>query len=326
MTRYGAGLLMVVLLLWSGRVSADYQDGLNAYSFGDFEMARQEWLAVVAGPPGDVVPTIYAETHYALGMLYWKGLAVPQDYDMAREWLLKAADLGHAGAQAKIGFMYTDGLTVVRDYQVALEWFQLAAKGGNVNGMYNLGIFYLYGWGVEQDRVMAKQYLAAASTLGDSKSEEALQRLMAEEDLEEAARKAEVEAFAAQIPPLRDLPDIQLEELPVEEISPYGIIKDEKWILQRNPGHYTIQVMALVSLENLMKVIDGHKESLSPLAIYRLENEGRPLFVLVQGDFPDVNSARAARDRFPSSVQRRNNVWIRQFEMVQKLIREERRK
>jgi septal ring-binding cell division protein DamX len=99
-------------------------------------------------------------------------------------------------------------------------------------------------------------------------------------------------------------------------------VHDEAWILAQDPEHYTIQVMALDSVERLLDQIDGF-EDLAPFGIYRLENDGRPLFVLVQGVYEDVESARAVRDAFPRRVQRPSQVWIRRFEMVQRLIRAE---
>jgi septal ring-binding cell division protein DamX len=41
---------------------------------------------------------------------------------------------------------------------------------------------------------------------------------------------------------------------------------------------------------------------------------------LVQGDYPDVEAARAARDTFPAGIQRIEDLWIRKFSMVQRLI------
>jgi tetratricopeptide (TPR) repeat protein len=348
-------VLCVVLLLAStviaGPVLAGYQEGLNAFSEGDYAKAMREWRAVVDGPADAVVPPIYAETHYAIATLYWRGLGVEQDYDRAREWLLRAAELDHAGAQAKLGFMYTDGLSVRQDYAQALEWYRKSARGGDPDGLYNLGIFYLYGWGVEPDRAMAKQYLASASALGDVASEDALQQLMAEEAAEEAARQAAAEAAADEAFPQRWEPDaIVLEELPGEVEQALGdaedaltpaepetetslaeepepeqaaVVRDEAWILAQDPTHYTIQVMALDSAERVLGVIDGY-ERLAPYAIYRLANEGRPLFVLVQGVYEEVEAARAARDAFPRAVQRPSGVWIRKFGKVQELIRAER--
>ena len=60
---------------------AGYQEGLNAFSEGDYAEAMREWRAVVDGPADAVVPPIYAETHYAIATLYWRGLGVEQDYE-----------------------------------------------------------------------------------------------------------------------------------------------------------------------------------------------------------------------------------------------------
>jgi hypothetical protein len=121
-------------------------------------------------------------------MLYWQGQGVAVDFRQAYDWLLKAAEMGHAGAQAKLGFLYTDGKAVARDHSQAFEWFSKAAKGGNVDGLYNLGIFYLYGWGVEQDTTMAAQYLAAAAALSDEAAEQALPQVL--EQIEEEKSRA----------------------------------------------------------------------------------------------------------------------------------------
>jgi tetratricopeptide (TPR) repeat protein len=341
-------VLAGLLLQGASEASAGYQEGLNAFSVGDYDTAMQEWRAVVDGPQDAVVPTIYAETHFAIATLYWRGLGVKQDYDAAREWLTKAAELGHANAQAKLGFMYTDGLGVRQDYAQALAWFDKAAAGGSIDGLYNLGIFYLYGWGVAADRTMAKQYLASASALGDTASEDALQQLLAEERAAEARREAKKAArLQRREPPLivlESLPgevdvepksstdesietyiiqeDIELTSENIEEGDSAFRVRDEAWILAQDPEHYTIQVMALDSVERLLDQIDGF-EDLAPFGIYRLENDGRPLFVLVQGVYEDVESARAVRDAFPRRVQRPSQVWIRRFEMVQRLIRAE---
>ena len=302
---------------------ADYSEGLAAYGSGDYGRAMKEWRAVTDGDASEVVPTVYAEAHYAVAKLYWQGQGVPRDYFKAYDWLIRAAELGHAGAQAKLGFMYTDGLAVTQDYGEARQWFEKAAKSGDLDGLYNLGIFYLYGWGVDADRTMAKQYLASAAALGDPESEAALQRLQKEEAVEEAQRQAELEVFRSQMTPRREAPEIELLELPEEPASRYGPLADENWIMAQDPERYTIQVMALSSLEKLEEVLAGYEQSLTPLGVYRLENKGRPLFVLVQGVYESLEAARLARDAFPPRIQQPSRVWIRQFEKVHELVRAE---
>jgi TPR repeat protein len=169
--------MLLLLLTITPSLPADYQSGLDAYNSGDYETAMQQWQEAAATPRTTLNSAVYAETYYAIAMLYWQGQGVPRDYHQARDWLVKAADLNHAGAQAKLGYLYTDGIAAPQDLDRAFEWFSQAARQGDVDGQYNLGIFYLNGWGIEQDTTMAKQYLAAASAQGDQAAEQALQQL-----------------------------------------------------------------------------------------------------------------------------------------------------
>jgi len=381
----------LVLVGLAGSLAADYQDGLDAYTFGDYATAMEEWQAVVAAPPAEVNPAIYAEAHYAIAKLYWQGDGVEQNFRQAYDWLLQAAELGHAGAQAKLGFMYTDGLVVRQDFSQAFGWYSKAAKGGNVDGLYNLGIFYYYGWGIERDLTMAAQYLAAASALGDAPSEEALQQVLAEIEAEQAtpvggrlaAESLEVDwqpnlsedeawALAAGVEANDTIagaePDMAVDgsqeslapgdgsdadeqakdslarPAPAENTAPAEVDsagqpvesiaastaarepepeepvwRDEAWIAAQDPDHYTIQVMALSDLELLRKQVEGF-EALAPFAIYTVQKDTSPLHVLVQGSYPDVESARAVQNVFPRKIQKRDKLWIRRFEMVQRLL------
>jgi hypothetical protein len=302
-------------LLCAQALHADYQDGLDAYSKGYYRAAMEEWMAVVEAPASDVNPRIYAESHYAIAKLYWEGSGTPRDYYRSREWLEKAATLGHEGAMAKLGYLYTDGISVQQDFGEAFRWYQEAARLGDVDGLYNLGIFYLNGWGTEPDRVMAKQYLAAASAQGDSTAEEALQQVMAMEPL-------------APVKKVENQPGLEVntEVLSQTESEPPAaelLIRDEDWILSRNPAHYTIQAIGLSDLHKLVGLAEAH-ESLAPFATYTVQRDSKPIHLLIQGAYPSVEEARAARDRFPRGINRPDKVWIRQFGKIQELIRRDR--
>ncbi len=273
------------LLLLPLTIMADYQSGLDAYNSGDYATALRDWKAVVT----PAHPAIFAETHYAIGMLYWTGQGVPKDNFEALNWMRRAADLNHAGAQAKLGYFYTRGISVEQNYELAFQWFSKAAQQGDIDGQYNLGIFYLNGWGTKQDKTMAAQYLAAASAQGDESAEQMLQGLLLPQQKQTAAQPTA---------------DTRLKT---------------DWILSQSPGHYTIQVIALRSPAKLDSLIQGY-DYLAPFATYTLELKGKPLHVLVQGVYPDVESARQARDGFPSDINRPDEVWIRRFSKIQELI------
>jgi TPR repeat protein len=164
----------IAFLFCTITAQADYQAGLDAYNATNYRLAMQQWQAVIEAPPTATNPLIYAETHYAIAMLYWQGQGVSRDFYKAYEWLQQAAELNHAGAMAKLGYLYTDGIAVPQDLDQAFEWYNKAAKLGDVDGLYNLGIFYLNGWGTEQNTTLGKQYLAAAAAQGDEAAEAAL--------------------------------------------------------------------------------------------------------------------------------------------------------
>ena len=109
------------------------------------------------------------------------------------------------------------------------------------------------------------------------------------------------------------------QETPEPAEVPQPLIGDEAWIEQQNPDHYTIQVMALADRSVIEGLLEPF-EAFAPFAIYTVQKSTNPLHVLVQGSYPDVDSARAAQARFPRKIQRRDRLWIRRFEMVQKLL------
>jgi TPR repeat protein len=63
-----------------------------------------------------------------LGLMYSKGLGVPQDYYEAAKWYYRAADRGDPQAQFALGMMYNKGQGVRRDYVLAEMWLNLSAS------------------------------------------------------------------------------------------------------------------------------------------------------------------------------------------------------
>ena len=66
-----------------------------------------------------------------LGLMYYEGLGITQNYVEAARWLRKVAEQGDAKVQAFLGNMYHDGIGVPRDYVQAYMWLNLAAAGGD---------------------------------------------------------------------------------------------------------------------------------------------------------------------------------------------------
>ena len=80
----------------------------------------------------------------------WKAvLAAPPEEAM--QWVIAAADLGHAGSQTLRGQWLLDGRGVARDPAQAFVWFEKAAAQGDAMGMNMAGRCLENGWGVARD-------------------------------------------------------------------------------------------------------------------------------------------------------------------------------
>ncbi|WP_368859243.1 tetratricopeptide repeat protein [Xenorhabdus bovienii] len=95
--------------------------------------------------------------------MYELGEIVPQDYQKAMEWYLKASKQGLSTAQNNIGILYRKGRGVPQNYQKAMEWYLKAAKVGNAVGMFNVGYLYQSGLGVEKDEQKALEWYQKAA-------------------------------------------------------------------------------------------------------------------------------------------------------------------
>jgi TPR repeat protein len=134
-----------------------------------------------------------AEAASAIGVMYYAGEGVPQDFVEAAKWWRMAAEQGDAFAQSVLGNMYKKGQGVRQDYAEMEKWFRMAAEQGNAAAQHNLGIMYANGEGGPQDYVLAHMWfnLAAAQGGEDSKkTRDLVAKLMTSEQLAEAQRLA----------------------------------------------------------------------------------------------------------------------------------------
>ena len=294
----GARLFFVLFAfgLPAATTNADYQFGLDAYQHGDYITALKEWSSVANSPRGTVPPGILAETLFAIAMLYWTGQGVEQDTREAAGWLHRAAGMNHAGAQAKLGYLYSSGQGVPQSSFEALKWLRMAANQGDADAQYNLGVLY---------REEAMKWFREAAASGDAVSSEIV------------AQSGAGPAGVAMVvrPAGKDVTEPAVQAPTTSSITDFG----EDWILRQDPAHYTIQVIALSGPEKLYVFLQQNPQW-APFAIYRQTRYEQPLWVLVQGAYADVESARAAVGKFPDGIQKRKELWIRHFNMVQGLI------
>jgi uncharacterized protein len=99
------------------------------------------------------------------------------DYTQAARLFRPLAEQGIASAQFNLGMMYAKGLGVPQDYQAALKWYRRAAEQGNASAQNNLGLMYERGRGARQDFILAHMWSnIAAATLNGDEGKSALTR------------------------------------------------------------------------------------------------------------------------------------------------------
>ncbi|HEY9126400.1 MAG TPA: tetratricopeptide repeat protein [Acidobacteriaceae bacterium] len=129
----------------------DYLRAVDHYNAGDLAAAADAFqLAAVQG---------HAESQYILSLFYEEGDVLAKDDTQAAYWERKAAEQGHAYAQANLSFRRY----AADDFSEAFTWCQRAAFSHLAWAQYNLGLMYRKGEGVAQsDQEAARWYRLAA--------------------------------------------------------------------------------------------------------------------------------------------------------------------
>jgi TPR repeat protein len=98
-----------------------------------------------------------------LGLLYERGLGVKEDIPKAVELYERAADAGDSLAQLSLGALYFFGEKLPADYDKALAWFGKAAANGDFQANLFLGQMYVQGKGVAPDVAKALGFFKKAA-------------------------------------------------------------------------------------------------------------------------------------------------------------------
>jgi len=146
---------------------ADMDEANSAYDRGNYEKAFSMYKQYAE--QGDAL------AQYDLGLMYYDGTGVSQDFQKAAQWVTNAAEKGLAEAQTLLGGLYFEGKGVKQDYEASVRWYLIAAKKGNVDAEYNMGYMYENGFGVPLDCDRAEVWYSKAASQGDEESQEILQ-------------------------------------------------------------------------------------------------------------------------------------------------------
>ena len=142
----------------------------------------------------------HAGAQFHLARFYDQGEhGVTADPAEARLWTHRAAQAGEVGAMYNLGLYLFEGIGGAKDPAQGVRWFRQAAERGLTDSQYNLGHIYEQGApGVAADAGEAYRWYLIAGRAGDAQAQAAADRLAGELSASErrAARRA-ADAFEA---------------------------------------------------------------------------------------------------------------------------------
>lgn len=163
------------------------------------------------------------EAQRLLGVEYFEGKHVKQDFKEAERWTKKAVYKGDIQAKANLGKIYIDMKRYKEAHKITLE----AAQEGDINAQSNLGMMYEKGYpDIQQDYVEAVKWLSKATEHGEVEAmnnlaSHYLSGIGVEKDISKAVKLLEKSSEKGYAPAQANLGLIYLTGID-------GISKDEK--------------------------------------------------------------------------------------------------
>lgn len=180
-----ATAILLSSLLVSPAVSADMAEALAAIKNRDFDTAYTLWLPLAED--GN------KSAQHNIAQLYRIGKGIPQNYQKAAEWYLKAAELWHAPSQYNLALLHENGLGIPINYAEAVYWYRKAATQDYGVAQFNLAVMYSIGQGMKPDLVQAYKWydIAADKGIDDAaKNRDLLAKQMSKEQVTAAREMA----------------------------------------------------------------------------------------------------------------------------------------
>lgn len=99
----------------------------------------------------------------ALGVKYWEGTEVEQDFGRAFAYYSLAAEKGYPTAFFNLGICYVNGQGVEENKAKAFQYFCKAAELGNADGLYQAALFMRKGIGTEKNEAKSLEWMFLAA-------------------------------------------------------------------------------------------------------------------------------------------------------------------
>lgn len=298
---------MALVLLAVGARAQTFEEGRAAYLRHDYETARTIW-------------SVLAERHdasaeFALGTLYHEGDLGPRDPAEAVRWFRLAAEQGFAAAQFNLGNAYHRGDGVEQSDDAASDWWKKAADQEFAPAQFNLATQYLYGRGVPRDVSIAAIYYRRAAENGHPAAPAALRRLEVLEQKLHADESATA-VRSGPVPRASPASGIVPGSGAVPTMATGTGPAQRGWIDAQDPGWFTVQIAALGSEERARSFISEHSWP-HPVGYVPVVRNGKRLYSVLYGAFPDRGSAEAAVRSLSPTALGGGRPWIRRIGGVQ---------
>ena len=112
-----------------------------------------------------------AEAQFKLGNMYYNGDGIPIDHNRAAKWYFYSSRKGNIGAQFNLGSMFEKGEGVSRSYKKAMRWYKIAANKGHAYAQYKLGVFHEGGLQNNKNFDKALKWFLKAANNGNSEAQ-----------------------------------------------------------------------------------------------------------------------------------------------------------
>lgn len=116
-------------------------------------------ILLVSGPGLADVQNLIAETATGSAQIE----SNRENPDELVHWYIEGAQQGYASSQHQLGLLYFAGKVVSQNYAEAFRWFQLAALQDYPPAQFSLARLYQQGTGVERDPVIAYAWYHVAA-------------------------------------------------------------------------------------------------------------------------------------------------------------------
>ncbi|OGT52452.1 MAG: hypothetical protein A3F17_01620 [Gammaproteobacteria bacterium RIFCSPHIGHO2_12_FULL_41_15] len=291
--------LLVGCSEWTG--NKNLQQGEFDYTHSEYGKAFPELLS--AARAGN------AKAQYAVGYMYYHGMGVSRNPELARYWMAKAAKQGNQSALNAVDLLNGDGSGTmiqpsgVHAYRPAppkpkVEYTSQGAQQESYDNSTRVNNTVTSGTQLTKETHVAPPMSGSSDSLYESKSvyQTAEPTGSSGNDTHSSAKSVvqkPVQSAAA---------------TPAVTPTPAATLKSKHASAPTQPN-YALQLFGDFNKANVQKFIQT-KHLQASTAIHKTTNHGRPWYVALDGEYPSFAHAKNAMANLPVELQRLH-PWIR---------------